>query len=168
MHDARPAILWRVRAFYKPAPFQTVHGGCHRRTAQQHLLSKSVHRQRPFVQEGFEDTEIGQAQVFGFDAPMRWRFLRLRCLPQQQPEVNVLPLFRRLVLFGLYFSYLLHGDARYRDKLQDRSAATVLETVLVLIRESARWDGPFAGRTQILEMAGEETRTGNSIQPQNR
>ena len=70
MHDARAPILWRVRAFYKPAPFQTVHGGCHRPTAQQHLLSKSVHRQRPFVQEGFEDTEIGQAQVFG---------LTLRC-----------------------------------------------------------------------------------------
>ena len=108
MHDARAPILWRVRAFYKPAPFQTVHGGCHRPTAEQHLLSKSVHRQRPFVQEGFENTEISQAQVFGFDAPMRWCFHRLRCLPQQQPEVNALPRFRLLALFGLHF-FLFSG-----------------------------------------------------------
>ncbi|MGH9444936.1 MAG: hypothetical protein ACRD3O_04300 [Terriglobia bacterium] len=40
------------------------------------------------MQKGFEDAEIAQTQACGLNTAARVRFYGLRCLPQQQPQVD--------------------------------------------------------------------------------
>src|SRR5690348_3814454 len=87
-HDAAAAVGGVVSAGYPAATFEPVDCSGHRSAGEQDLFSQCLNRQRAFVKQCFEHSEVALAQAEGRDAAPGLGLHRPEGLPQHQPQVN--------------------------------------------------------------------------------
>jgi hypothetical protein len=120
VHDASPAICGIRAAFYQPVLFQAIHCRGHRTAADQNLLAEGAHRERAFVKERFQNSEVASPKACPFHASSGMNFYRFASLPQQEPQVSSIG---PKILFVWHLHFSLYRDALCRVKFQLSSQA---------------------------------------------
>jgi hypothetical protein len=86
--NARTPVSRIVPARHQALALQPVDRRRNRAARQKNLGSQFVDRERAFVQQRFEDSEIAQTHPQGNHARLGKRFERPSSLPEHEPQVN--------------------------------------------------------------------------------
>src|SRR6266481_5843012 len=87
-YDPDAPILRTFDPAYQASIQEAVDGHTDRAGRKKHFGADRIHRQRPFVQKGFKDPEIGVVDSSLFKSRIEIFRSRLKCLHQYQPTVN--------------------------------------------------------------------------------
>jgi hypothetical protein len=88
LDDPGAAVASVVVACDQPAALEAVDGGGHGAAGEKDFLADLPHWERAFVEERFEDSEVGDAHVELGDAAVGQRLDGSEGLPEDEPEVD--------------------------------------------------------------------------------
>ena len=85
MHDSRAAVAWVIATFDEPLGFHPIDGGGDGSAGEVDHLADRVHWRRSFVEDDFEDGEIGKSKAERPDVTKGVTTQRFVGLPQHKP-----------------------------------------------------------------------------------
>ncbi len=87
-NPAHPSVVRVILARNEPSFNQPIDSHADGSRSEPDLWANRIHRERAFMQERFQDAEIGVAQLRPLDALLRVREQRLKGFHQNEPDMN--------------------------------------------------------------------------------